>query len=593
MNLAFNPARILSRLVLTAMAAVLGAAVLYVVLAQYRAQVALQATALGQVAYDCERRATALSYFLAEQQDTVKELAESRLLTSYFENQALGMSPEYGLQASRLLVTGLFDEVRQAKRLGEQPMYERFAFIDASGRLLNDSRATDRPWPRRDGRGLLAPGRAEPALHCEREAGELRIILSVPAFFKGRYSGQVLGWISFAQVYGTFLGGKPETSRFPDVVFFRNEALHVPESARPFLAGGQLPPLGELRPGQPFPVFGAPGDARTRFAHGILMPVKGTPFSILTFIPSSGPFDFRSPRHLLYATGGFALLLIAGLFALIHLYTRYAILRTHLEETLLRERAVDDKNRELAAEIRERRLAEAEREKLQVQLLQAQKMESLGSLAGGIAHDMNNVLGAILGLASARQEDPAPDARAHRAFTLIAEAAARGGRTVQSLLSFARQHPSEERVLDLNALLGDMVALLEHTTLARVRLELDLAEGLRPVRGDANALTHAFMNLCVNAVDAMPEQGLLRLRTRNAGEREVEVQVEDTGSGMSTEVLNRAMDPFYTTKPTGKGTGLGLSLVYSTIRAHGGELELQSEPGVGTRVVLRLPAWLI
>jgi hypothetical protein len=134
------------------------------------------------------------------------------------------------------------------------------------------------------------------------------------------------------------------------------------------------------------------------------------------------------------------------------------------------------------------------------------------------------------------------------------------------------------------------VELLERTLLSRIGLEMDLEPDLRPIRGDASNLSNALLNLCVNAGDAMPENGTLSLRTRNLADGWVEVQVEDTGSGMTDAVLAKALDPFFTTKPQGKGTGLGLSMVYGAVQAHGGRLDIQSRPGVGTRVSLRFPA---
>ena len=241
-------------------------------------------------------------------------------------------------------------------------------------------------------------------------------------------------------------------------------------------------------------------------------------------------------------------------------------------------------------DITDHKRAEEEKALLQGQLLQAQKMESLGTLAGGIAHDMNNVLGAILGLASAHLEVQPKGTPSHRAFDTIAKAATRGGEMVRSLLAFARQSQAEERDLDLNAILREEIRLLEHTTLSRVRLEMDLAAELRSIRGDASALAHAFMNLCVNAVDAMPDQGTLTLRTRNVDNHWIEVLVEDTGTGMPKEVLDRAMEPFFTTKGVGKGTGLGLAMVYRTVKAHRGQMEIHSQPGQGTQVRLRFPA---
>ena len=233
--------------------------------------------------------------------------------------------------------------------------------------------------------------------------------------------------------------------------------------------------------------------------------------------------------------------------------------------------------------------AEAERRKLEAELFQAQKMESLGILAGGVAHDINNVLGAILGLASVNLEVQPAGTPARRAFETICSAASRGGKMVKSLLSFARLPASEMRTLDMNALLQEVLHLLERTTLAQVQLSLEADAELWPIHGDGDALAHAVMNLCVNALDAMPGGGRLALRTRNVEPGWIEVQVEDSGTGMPPEVLGKALDPFFTTKEPGKGTGLGLSIVYSTVQAHRGRMDIQSEPGQGTRIRLCFP----
>ena len=214
----------------------------------------------------------------------------------------------------------------------------------------------------------------------------------------------------------------------------------------------------------------------------------------------------------------------------------------------------------------------------------------IGSLAGGVAHDMNNVLGAILGLASVHAHVAPPGSALKKSLDTIATACERGAKLVKGLLGFARQSLAEEKILDLNSLVREEMELLERTTLQMVRLESDLAAHLLPVTGDPGALGHALMNLCVNAVDAMEPGGLLTVRTRNEGHHRVLLEIVDTGCGMPKEVLAKAMDPFFTTKPLGKGTGLGLSIVYGTVKAHGGTISIQSEPGQGTRVAIHLPA---
>jgi len=240
-------------------------------------------------------------------------------------------------------------------------------------------------------------------------------------------------------------------------------------------------------------------------------------------------------------------------------------------------------------DITERKRAEAEHRALEEQLQRTQKMESLGSLAGGVAHDMNNVLGAIMALASLHETQSLPGTPLRHSMETITKACLRGRTLVQGLLGFARQRLAEERALDLNALVQDQADLLARTTLQRVRLVLDLASGLRAIQGDPAALSHAVVNLCVNAVDAMPEGGTLTLRTRNQEPALVELVVEDTGTGMAPEVLARAIDPFFTTKPQGKGTGLGLSIVYGVVKAHRGRMVIQSTPGEGTRIRLSFP----
>jgi len=231
-----------------------------------------------------------------------------------------------------------------------------------------------------------------------------------------------------------------------------------------------------------------------------------------------------------------------------------------------------------------------ENAKLEEHLFQAQKVESLGLLTGGVAHDMNNVLGAILGLASTMLETQPGDTVTARAFHTIARAATRGGLLVKSLLAFSHKRLAEEKELDLKEVVREALGILRRTTAAGIRIETDLEADLRPTQGDGNALLSAILNLCTNAVDAMGETGTLTLTTRNVDCAWVELLVADTGGGMSRETLDRAMDPFFTTKEVGKGTGLGLAMVCRTVKAHHGQVDIQSEPQRGTRVRLRLPA---
>ena len=243
-------------------------------------------------------------------------------------------------------------------------------------------------------------------------------------------------------------------------------------------------------------------------------------------------------------------------------------------------------NRDRTEQVR----AEFERRRLQEERQHSEKLESLGSLAGGMAHDMNNVLAAIMGMASALRAKCADQDPQARPLDTILHASGRGRDLVRALTEFARKGLEEPHWFDLNDILRKEAELLGHARLRQSDLLLDLDPALPMFLGDASAMGSAIMNLGINALDAMVGGGTLRFQSRTLASGAIELTVSDTGQGMTPEVLARAMEPFYTTKPVGKGTGLGLARVYGTVKAHGGTLELQSEPGRGTTVRILLPA---
>jgi len=243
----------------------------------------------------------------------------------------------------------------------------------------------------------------------------------------------------------------------------------------------------------------------------------------------------------------------------------------------------------LARDVTEAHEAQAEQRRLELELQHAQRLDSLGSLAGGVAHDMNNVLAAILGLGSALRHKHGQDPALCRALDTILTAGERGRDLVRGLTDFARKDLGEARPLDLNELVRKETEILQRTTLQRIEVVLDLAPDLPRVLGEPSALGNVLMNICVNALDAMPQGGILSFRTGLLPSGAVVLAVADSGTGMSPQILARAMEPFFTTKAAGKGTGLGLAGVYGTMKAHGGSVEIHSEEGLGTTILLSFP----
>jgi signal transduction histidine kinase/DNA-binding response OmpR family regulator len=238
------------------------------------------------------------------------------------------------------------------------------------------------------------------------------------------------------------------------------------------------------------------------------------------------------------------------------------------------------------------------REKAQEQLRQAQKMETIGQLTGGVAHDFNNLLMAVMGNLDLLRKRLPDDPRLHRLVEGAIQGAERGASLTQRLLAFARQQDLRAVPVDLRALIEGMVDLLERSLGPRVELRLDLPQNLPPARIDANQLELAILNLAINARDAMPDGGRIYIAVteyQTRGEvalgpgRYLKLSVADTGSGMSPEILKRAIEPFFSTKQVGKGTGLGLSMVHGLAVQLGGTLQLTSTVGKGTCATLVLP----
>ncbi len=247
-----------------------------------------------------------------------------------------------------------------------------------------------------------------------------------------------------------------------------------------------------------------------------------------------------------------------------------------------------------------------ERSKAEEALRQAQKMEAVGQLTGGVAHDFNNLLTIIIGgLETVRRAKPAETARVQRAVDMALQGAQRAASLTSRLLAFSRRQPLAPKPIELNVLVRDMTELLHRTLGEQIELEGVLAPRLWPIEADQNQLESALLNLAVNARDAMQEGGKLTIETANTALDEsyaatdaevkpgqyVAISVSDSGHGMASETLAHAFEPFFTTKEVGRGTGLGLSMVYGFVKQSGGHVTIYSEPGQGTTVRMYFPRY--
>jgi PAS domain S-box-containing protein len=239
---------------------------------------------------------------------------------------------------------------------------------------------------------------------------------------------------------------------------------------------------------------------------------------------------------------------------------------------------------------------------LERQLQQAQKFETIGQLAGGIAHDFNNVLGAVLGWAEIGYDQSREHPQIAEYFAHIRQQADRAAALTRELLTFARRQPLQPRPVQLNQIVQNLMSFLDKVIGKDIEIKV-VAGNLQPVKAEPAQLEQVLMNLCLNARDAMPDGGLLKIETELivlddsfchfypgviAGSYVV-LSISDTGSGMTPEVRDRIFEPFFTTKERGKGSGMGLATVYGIVRQHGGFIHVYSEPGQGTLFHVYLP----
>lgn len=244
-----------------------------------------------------------------------------------------------------------------------------------------------------------------------------------------------------------------------------------------------------------------------------------------------------------------------------------------------------------------------ERQAFQDRMNQAERLESLGQLAGGVAHDFNNLLGAIMNYAAIVAEETVNQPAVHADAEQIQAAAERGARLTRQLLTFARREPIRREVLDLNRVIADIHELLARSLGEHIHLVVEANASAAAVEADRGQLEQVLVNLAVNARDAMPDGGTLTVETATVDIEDdyvrihpnarvgphVQLSVSDTGVGMSRDVVARIFEPFYTTKPVGEGTGLGLATVYGVVTESGGSVSVYSEPDLGTTFRVLLP----
>jgi len=607
----------------------------------------LHDSTLNQLSYDTEKLATATSYFYSERKDDLKDLAESREISIFFENKALGMSMEYGLKASLIAINKSFDRLLNEKRFNAERIYTRIVFIDSSGDLLVDRMPlkSAKSEPEKEWKKYLAPDSSKPIIIAEHYGKLLSVAVSTPCFFKNRYAGQLLAWVSPNPIYKYFIQTENKSSSRVYGIVCPKGKLHFAATENLEAPYNVQFDFGKAESWKPYR-FDAVYNGTKSDMIAIRIPVKDTPFSLAVVSTTSEVFGGAPPWRLPLTMGILLVVILGATGGLWRLNTHNEVLHTRIEEANRREHDIREKNLQLEEEVAERekvegllrqiqenleirvaertreldsvnmqlreelvqrKQAEEERQKLETRLHNARKMEALGTLAGGMAHDLNNVLGGIVSYPELLLMQLPEDSPLREPISTIQKSGEKAAAIIQDMLTLARRGVDTREVVKLNDIISNHLKTPEHEKLKffhpDVRIVTNLEENLLNIMGSPVHLSKTLMNLISNAAEAMPDGGTIVVSTQNRyidkpvkGYEDVSegdyvtLTVSDTGIGIPAEDIERIFEPFYTKKVMGRsGTGLGMTVVWGTVKDHNGYIDVQSTGGKGTTFILSFP----
>ena len=692
----------------------------------YQSSEELRKNSLEQFRYETEKRVASIGFFFAEQKDDLMNLVSSREVNVFFENRALGMSMEYGLNLSLPPIAGRFQELIRKKSFVSNVMYERIVLIDKKGLCLVDTKPEN--VYKKSMKLYLAPQyRNEPTILLIGDD----LVVSVAYFFKGQYEAQLVAWVKREVITSRLIGETLseqdriwlalKDTRPPKMIIPRQEAL--PSYLQAFSANKDVLPES----GKPILFTATAKDGIRHDWIYISIPVTGTPFELIREVQRKQVLGGISPAWQLMAMISVALLILGGAFLNIRLNIRTQYLRKNLDESTRREVEIyktmaensltgvfviqgglvayiteqaalaygynvdeliglksgriispeDQANTRLMAidmikgnskvpyEYRVitkyndvRWILETvspisyngrpailgnciditERRKREILNVHSQKMEAVGQLAAGIAHEINtpiqfigdNItfmkgafqdiisLSAILNAAKNNNLLSPEDTRKifariqekqeeidldflqkeiPQAIDQSLEGLQRVGRIVHAMREFSHPGGENKTDLDINKSIESTINLTRNEWKYSAELTTNLAPDLPIVKGYPADFNQVILNLIINAAHALQEKTgkgrytkeRIEISTRQDGS-EVEICIRDTGSGIPVEAQSRIFDPFFTTKEVGKGTGQGLAIAYNIIvQKHGGKIFFETKAGEGTAFYIRLP----
>jgi signal transduction histidine kinase len=575
----------------------------YLVVANYRNQVDLREASLKRFHLDLQKRAVSLGYFFSERKSDLNALALSPEINSYFVNKAMGMSEQYGLKVNLFMIQQLLKKTRTDRHVQGDPIYRRLALLDRDGNVLADTAEGVVPPP------PIAEGhRQAPHLYFNQEDQPHQLMMTVSCKFRRQTSGNLVVWLDEDTIYAHFVDLNIDARPSDAGLIDGDGHLHCRHAATVRSVGLQVTPewLQSLPPdGLSELTFESDGEAHELMI--ACLPIHNLNLRYIAWVSKAHIAGGLASREVMLGMGVLAVVVLTALALIIRFSAQNLILKARFDEAAKQQDALAFKNRQLEEEIERREEAERELAAQRTLRMRSDRLRSLGEMAAGIAHELNQPLVGVRGYAELMIDSldeglPLPPEQIRSHTGTIVEQADRMVHIINHVRMFARDADSvETAVVDLNEVVRSGLSLLTAQFNSHgLLLEKEIAEHPLPVRVNAFSVEEVLLNMLSNARHAVEHQQEMEGDTyqpcvrvitldRYDDRNEVCVVVEDNGGGIPADAADRVFDPFFTTKGPDQGTGLGLSISKSIVESFHGRIRFTTEKDRGTQFEIVFP----